>query len=110
MTAFPLWERSNNFCLIAVAAPISTPQVGWEKIANLGLLAKDLPRINFCKFPPDNWLAKGFVSGHLTSLFLTIFLLSSKLFWGLFNRLVIQLLLLLYLKKQQQWIDLKHFF
>ena len=28
ITAFSLWDRFNNFCLIDVAAPISTPQVG----------------------------------------------------------------------------------
>ena len=54
ITAFPLLDKFNNFCLIDVAAPMSTPQVGCEKIATLGSLAYDRPKINFCKLPPDN--------------------------------------------------------
>ena len=68
MIAFTALANSKSLLLISLAAPISTPHVGCEIINTFGLAFNDLPTINFCKFPPDNWSANGFDYGHLTSL------------------------------------------
>ena len=53
--------------LIILAAPISTPHVGWDTIKTLGSLIISLPTTNFWRFPPERDEAKGFCSGTLTS-------------------------------------------
>ena len=49
-----IFELSDKICVINEGVLSEIFDVRDITATDVGLLAKDLPRINFCKFPPDN--------------------------------------------------------
>ena len=66
-TAAPLRASAASARRISVAAPTSTPQVGWLTASTPGWRSSSRPTTNFWRLPPESALASGSPSGARTS-------------------------------------------